>query len=156
MTRLLRGTLLLAALLALVAAAGCGSDTESSNDYVKELNQVQTDFSDSITKATSGSAGSGNAASAAEQTFASLETSINKLISDLKAIDAPDKVKDLHQDLIDEMNQFQAQVKSAAAALKSGDASKIVAAQTKFATEASALGTKIGQTIQGINSKLQE
>ena len=64
-------------------------------------------------------------------------------------------MKSLHQDLIDEMGQFQSQVKTAAASLGSGDAAKIVAAQTKFATEASQLRTKIGATISGINTKLQ-
>src|SRR4051794_25435152 len=120
MTRLVRATLLITAILALVAAGGCGgSDTASSNDYVKDLNQVQTDFVNSISKATS-SAGTGTPQEKAKATFDSLDTSINKLISDLKGIDPPDKVKSLHQDLIDEMTQFQAQVKTAASTLASG------------------------------------
>jgi hypothetical protein len=156
MTRLLRATLLLTAVLALVAAGGCGgsSDTKSSNDYVKELNQVQTDFVNSISKATA-SSGTGSAQDQAKNTFASLNTSIDKLITDLKGIEAPDKVKSLHNDLIDEMTQFKAQVNTAADSLASGDTTKIVAAQTKFATEASQLQTQIGKTISGINTKLQ-
>ncbi len=155
MTRLLRATLLLTAVLALVAAGGCGgSDTKSSNAYVKELNQVQTDFVNSISKATA-SSGTGSAQERAKNTFASLDTSIDKLISDLKGIEAPDKVKSLHNDLIDEMTQFKAQVNTAADSLASGDTTKIVAAQTKFATEASQLQTQIGKTISGINTKLQ-
>jgi isochorismate synthase EntC len=154
MTGLVRAALLLTALLGLIAAGGCGSDTKSSNEYVKDLNQVQTDFVNSISKATS-SSGSGSAQDQAKKTFASLDTSIDKLISDLKGIDPPDKVKSLHQDLIDEMTQFKAQVNTAAESLASGDSTKIVAAQTKFATEASQLQTQIGKTISGINAKLQ-
>ena len=150
MKRLLRAALVLTAVLALVAAAGCGSDTKSSNDYVNALNKVQTDFADSVSKTSA--AGSGGKAA---DVFTNLSTAIDKLIADLKGVEPPDKVKDLHNELISEMTQFKSQVEAAGASLKSGDAAKIVAAQTKFATEASALGTKIGQTIDGINKKLQ-
>jgi hypothetical protein len=150
MKSLLRLTLLLATVLALVAATGCGSDTKSSNDYVTALNKVQTDFAASVSKTSA--AGSGTQAA---DVFTNLSTAIDKLIADLKGVEPPDKVKDLHNELISEMTQFKSQVEAAGASLKSGDAQKIVAAQTKFATEASQLGTKIGQTIDGINKKLQ-
>jgi hypothetical protein len=154
MSGVLRSALLLGAVLALVAASGCGGDTKSSNDYVESLNKVQTDFADSVQKTSAPS--SGSSTDQAQAVFDNLDEAIDKLISDLKGVEPPDKVKDLHNDLITEMTQFQAQVKTAGAALKSGDPTKIVAAQKQFAADASTLGTKIGQTIQGINDKLQD
>ena len=150
MKRLLRAALLVTAVLALVAATGCGSDTKSSNDYVNALNKVQTDFANSVSKTSATGAGT-----QAADIYTNLSTAIDKLVADLKEVKPHDKVKDLHNELISEMTQFKSQVEAASASLKSGDTAKVVAAQTKFATEASALGTKIGQTIDGINKKLQ-
>lgn len=154
MSRLVRSALLLGAVLALVAAAGCGSDTKSSNDYVTSLNKVQTDFADSVTKMTA-SPSSGNSEQKAQKVFANLKTAIDKLISDLKGVKPPDKVKDLHQQLISEMGQFDKEIQKAGDALESGDPQKILSAQSQFATKASSIGAEIGQTIQGINKKLQ-
>jgi hypothetical protein len=156
MTSLLRAVVICAAALSLVAAAGCGSDTKSSNDYVSDLNKVQTDFANSVQKVgTSSSAGSDPAA-AAKKTFNDLNTAIDKVIADLKDVDPPDKVKDLHNELISEMEQFNSQVTAAADSLGSGDPQAILKAQSKFAASASALGTKISKTIADINTKLQE
>ena len=156
MTSLLRVAAICVAALALVAAPGCGSDTKESNDYVSEINKVQTDFANSVQKVgTSSSAGSDPAA-AAKKTFSDLSSAIDKVIADLKGIDAPDKVKDLHNDLISEMEQFNSQVKSAADSLDSKDPQAILKAQSEFATSASTLGTKISKTINDINAKLQE
>lgn len=156
MTSLLRALVLCAAALSLVAAAGCGSDTKDSNDYVSDLNKVQTDFANSVQKVgTSSSAGSDPAA-AAKKTFTDLNTAIDKVIADLKGIEAPDKVKDLHNELISEMEQFNSQVTAAADSLGSGDPQAILKAQSKFAASASALGSKISKTIADINAKLHE
>ena len=156
MTSLLRVAAICVAALALVAASGCGSDTKESNDYVSEINKVQTDFANSVQKVgTSSSAGSDPAA-AAKKTFSDLSSAIDKVIADLKGIDAPDKVKDLHNDLISEMEQFNSQVKSAADSLSSKDPQAILKAQSEFASSASTLGTKISKTINDINAKLHE
>jgi uncharacterized lipoprotein YehR (DUF1307 family) len=156
MTSLLRLVTIAVAMLSLVAAAGCGSDTKESNDYVSEINKVQTDFANSVQKVgTSSSAGSDPAA-AAKKTFSDLSAAIDKVISDLKGIDAPDKVKDLHNQLISEMEEFNSQVGKAADSLSSKDPQAILKAQSEFASSASTLGTKISKTIDDINTKLHE
>ena len=145
------------AALSLVGVTGCGgSDTKNSNDYVAELNKVQTDFANSVQKVgTSSSAGSDPAA-AAQKTFTNLSSAIDKVISDLKGVDAPDDVKDLHNDLISEMEQFKTQVDKAASSLDSKDPKAILKAQSEFAASASTLGTKISKTIDDINTKLHD
>jgi hypothetical protein len=157
MTSLLRVAVVIAAALSLVAATGCGGgDTKESNDYVSEINKVQTDFANSVQKVgTSSSAGSDPAA-AAKKTFNDLSAAIDKVIADLKGIEPPDKVKDLHDDLISEMQQFNSQVGKAADSLSSKDPQAILKAQSQFASSASALGTKISKTITDINTKLHE
>src|SRR5215212_3140886 len=156
MTSLLRAAVICAAALSLVVAAGCGGDTKSSNDYVSAINKVQTDFAADVQKVGSSSSAGSDPAAAAKKTFTDLKTAIDKVIADLKGIEAPDKVKDLHNQLIAEINDFQDQVKAAGDSLNSKDPQAIVSAQSKFATSASSLGTRISKTISDINTKLQD
>ena len=157
MTSLLRAAVICAASLSLVAAAGCGgSDTQSSNDYVAALNKVQTDLVANVQKVGSTpSGGSSDPVASAKQTFSKLESAIKQGVTDLKGVQAPDKVKSLHNELIAEVQQFGDQVKAAGDSLNSKDPTAIVTAQTKFATSATTLQTKISRTIDAINKKLQ-
>jgi hypothetical protein len=151
MTRLVRALLLLAAALSLVAGAGCGGDTQASNDYVGAINKAQTDFAESVTRLGSGR----SSKQAAEEVFADLGNAMDKVISDLRGVKPPDKVKDLHNELISEMGTFKTAIQKTGDALKTGDPQKVLAAQSSFATDASTVGTKIGQTIEAINKQLQ-
>jgi hypothetical protein len=157
MTSLGRAAIVCVAALALLVGAGCGGDAKESNDYVRAVNKVQTEFANSVQKAGSSSgSSSSDPAAAAKKTFADLNAAIDKVVSDLKAVDPPDKVKSLHNDLITEMTQFQAQVKAAGDSLSSKDPQTIVSAQSKFASSASTLGSRISKTISDINAKLQD
>jgi hypothetical protein len=137
-----------------LVAGGCGSDTKSSNDYVSAINKVQTDFANNVRKVGSTPAGS-DPAKAAKDTFTQLQAAIDKVVADLKGVQPPDKVKTLHSQLIGEMTQFDNDVKAAGDSLNSKDPKAIVAAQSKFASSASSLGTRISQTISAINQKLK-
>jgi hypothetical protein len=149
-----RAVVVCVAAFALVVASGCGG-TKSSNDYVSAINKVQTDFASDVQQVGKSSAAGSDPATAAKKTFTDLKTAIDKVIVDLKAIDPPDKVKELHNQLIAEMDDFDTQVKAAGDSLKANDPQAIVTAQSKFATSASALGTRISKTIGDINTKLQ-
>jgi hypothetical protein len=142
------------AVLSLVAA-GCGSGTKANNDYVDAVNKAQTEFADSIQKVGSSAPSGSDPAVAAKQTFSALGTAIDKVVADLKAVDPPDDVKDLHNKLIAQLSAFGGQVDKAASALSSGDLQAIAAAQRSFAQSASTLGTQISKTITDINTKLQ-
>jgi hypothetical protein len=154
MTSLIRAAGVTVVALALVVASGCGGDTKKSNDYVNAINKVQTDFAANVQKVGSAPAGSDPLASA-QKTFTDLKTAIDKAIADLKSVTPPDKVKDLHGQLVSEMDQFSSEVKAAGDSLTSKDPQKILQAQSKFATDAGSIETKVTQTITQINTKLQ-
>ena len=156
MTSLARMATLCLAALSLVAASGCGGDTKSSNEYVDAINKAQTDFADTIQGLGSGTSTSSDPTQAAKDTFAKLDAAIQKVVADLKGVDAPDKVQALHNELISELSEFEGQVKTAGDSLSSGDPQTIVAAQSKFASSASTLGTRISKTINDINTKLKD
>lgn len=155
MTSPRRAALVLVAALSLLVA-GCGGDTESKNDYVDSVNKVQTDFANSVQKSASAVPSGGDAAQAAKDTFATLESAIDKLVGDLRGIEPPDDVKQLHDRLISQMNEFKGDISKAGDALGSNDPQAIAKAQTDFATSAGSLGTEISQTITEINQQLQE
>jgi|SRR3954452_5311569 len=155
MTWITRLAIACLAALVLVAGTGCGGDKKSSNDYVKAINKVQTEFASDIQKVGSSAPSGGDPAAKAKETFSDLDAAISKAITDLKAVEPPDDVKDLHDQLISEMTAFGSQVETAGNSLKSGDPQTIVAAQSKFAASASALGQQISKTIGDINTKLQ-
>src|SRR3954453_49319 len=147
MTSLLRTAAICVAALSLVVTTGCGSsDTNKSNDYVKAINKVQTDFAADASKVGSAPGGSDPIASA-QKTFVQLKVAINKAIADLKNVEPPDKVKDLHPKLIAEMNQFGSEVTTAGDSLKTKDPQTILKAQSKFASDAGSIETKVTQTI---------
>ena len=140
----------LAAALSLVAAAGCGGDTASKNDYVEAVNKAQTDFASSVGNV------QGGATDDPKAIFDRLEKGLDKIVADLEKVEPPDEVKDLHEKLIADFGKFSTVVKDAGEAIGSGSQKKILEAQQKFGTEAAEIGGRVSATITEINSKLQE
>src|SRR3954469_16652462 len=139
MTSLARAAAVCVAALSLVVASGCGgSDTKSAHDYVKSINKVQTDFVASM-NAVGSSSSSSDPTGAAKATFAKIDTGLQKVATELKNISPPDKVKDLHQDMIGEINDLDTLVKKISGQVGSGDLAKLGAAQAEFATKATQL-----------------
>src|SRR5688572_255654 len=152
MTRLMRAIVLVAAALSLVAVAGCG-DTAKNNEYVDAVNKAQTDFADSVSKLQVDA--SSATPDKAKEVFTSLATGVDKVVADLKAVEPPEKVADLHDELVAEVSSFGEAIRAAADSITGSDPQKIIDAQTKFATDVAAMGTKISATIDSINKELQ-
>ena len=151
MTRMLRRALVTALTLSLVAAAGCGSSsTNEANKYVDTLNKAQTEFVNAMSKVQSSSTG----VAGVTETLKNMKAALTKVVSDMKAATPPDKVKDLHNQLVGEMSQVGSEVDKMSAATATGDLKKIAAAEPKFVTNVSGLATKVGNTIDAINAKL--
>ena len=147
MTRLLT----VIALALTLVAAGCGSDTADKNEYVNAVNKAQTDFADGIGKVQQGASASDGAA-----VFDEMKASVDKVVADLKAVDPPEDVKSLHDQLVSQLADFGDAVEKAGSSIESGDAQTLATAQATFAREVSGVGAQIGATIQQINAKLQE
>ena len=141
----------LALTLTLALVAGCGGDTAEKNDYVEAVNKAQTDFAASMSKVQQGTG-----PAAGEQLFTDMKGSIDKVVTDLKAVEPPDDVATLHDQLVKQLGDFGAAVEKAAGSLTSSDPQKLASAQADFARSASGVGTDISRTISEINAKLQE
>jgi hypothetical protein len=137
-----------------LVAAGCGGDTKKNNDYVDSVNKAQTDLVNNVQKLGSASTTGGDPATAAKKTFSDLTGAIDKFISDLKGVEPPSDVKDLHNTLISEVTQVEDEVKRAGSSLDSKNPQTIITAMSKLSTAVSDLETKMSKTIDDINAKL--
>jgi len=147
MTRFLRPLLVTALALSLVGASGCGSS--KSNDYVNAVNKAANEFASSVK-----SVPAATSPSQIKSTTDKYKAAIDKVIGDLKAASPPDKVKALHNELIGELQQFDAAVTKFGAASGTSDPAKLTAAATQFAKDFSAIVGKVPTTIDAINKKL--
>src|SRR4051794_41972261 len=105
MTKLLRAVVLLALVAASLAVAGCGGDVEKNNDYVDAVNKAQNEFASTFDRLNARI----TATSSPKEDRATLkrfQDAIDKVVGDLRAVDPPSKVTDLHKELIGEINSY--------------------------------------------------
>jgi hypothetical protein len=145
------------ALVALLVAAlpGCGSDTKEANGYVTAVNRAQDEFAatfDRLSKEMT-------ATSTPEQdrrTLRGYKTAVDKVVGDLRAVHVPDKVTDLHAQLIAALVAYGRRLGRVTAAFDKGDPSSIADAQVDLAGAVTQVDAQINRTIAAINKKLRE
>jgi Tfp pilus assembly protein PilP len=140
--------------LALVAS-GCGSDTKAANDYVDAVNRAQSEFATKFDQL-SGQITSTSTAAQDRQTLDGFRQAIDKAVADFRAVNAPSKVKPLHDRLIAEVSAYGAQIDKAKGAFSDGDPQAIVKAQADLVSAVTKVQAQINQTIADINKKLRE
>jgi hypothetical protein len=155
MRHVVRPLTLLAALVLAVAllAAGCG-DTGEKNDYVDEVNQLQTDLVEQVTKATT-SANPTTQKQAADYA-GTIADIFSKAADDFAAVDPPEDVADLHSQLVDEIRSIAADTKKAEQTLRSGSPQEAQKALTDLQTAASDAQNQLNSLIDEINGDLHD
>ena len=83
-----------------LGAAGCGGSVEKENTYVDQVNLAQTQFASSFTRLSREITASSTPAHD-RKTLRAIQGTIEKTVTDLRAIHPPDKVKSLHGELVD-------------------------------------------------------
>jgi hypothetical protein len=147
-------TVLLLAALALVLTA-CGKDeTKQRNAYAAAVNQAQSNFaasfrslSDRITSTTTPTQG--------RRTLQGFENAVDAVVRDLRAIDAPPKVRPLHRRLIREMTGYGKEIHKAKLAFASSAPQRMLDAQKALVRATTRISTRINLTIAAINRALQ-
>ena len=153
LTRVRLLALLALAGVALVAGGCGGKDVKASNAYVDKVNTAQTDFAKTV-DALSGKITQQSTPAQDRTTMTNFTTAVARVVADLRAIKPPDKVKALHATLVSEISNYGTEVASAASALSSGDANRLLAAQQKLLKATTTVSTQINTTIDQINTKL--
>jgi uncharacterized phage infection (PIP) family protein YhgE len=148
----------LAPVLALVVAllaSGCGSDTKQANDYVDSVNKAQNDFAATFDKLSSKITSTSTAAQD-RQTLDGFKQAVDKVVTDLKSVEVPSKVKDLHNQLVAEISDYGTEIDKAKQAFSGNDPQAIIKAQTQLVSAVTRVSAQINKTIDEINKKLRE
>jgi uncharacterized phage infection (PIP) family protein YhgE len=149
--RLVPVLLLVVALL----ASGCGSDTKQANDYVDSVNKAQNDFASTFDKLSS-KITSTSTAQQDRQTLDGFKEAVDKVVVDLRSVEVPSKVKDLHARLVSEIADYGKEIDKAKQAFSGSDPQAIIKAQTELVSAVTRVSAQINRTIDAINQKLRE
>ena len=136
-------------------ASGCGTDTKAANHYVDAVNKAQTDFATTFDQL-SGQITSTSTAAQDRQTLDGFKQAIDKVVTDFRAVKAPDKVKALHGRLIAEISAYGKEIDRAKEAFSDNDPQAIVKAQADLVSAVTRVQAQINTTIADINKKLRE
>jgi uncharacterized phage infection (PIP) family protein YhgE len=136
-------------------ASGCGSDTKAENDYVDSVNKAQNDFAATFDKLSS-QITSTSSAQQDRETLDGFKTAVDKVVTDLRAVKVPGKVKDLHGQLVSEISAYGKEIDKAKQAFAGDDPQAIIKAQTELVSAVTRVSAQINQTIDAINKKLRE
>ncbi|MBI5107004.1 MAG: hypothetical protein HZB46_18820 [Solirubrobacterales bacterium] len=154
---MIRARALLAALAALALAlplAACG-DSEQKNDYVAAVNRAQNDlakrFNELQTRITPTSTPAQD-----RKTLTGYETAVRRAVTDLKAVDPPKGLDDLHRRFIGDIADYGTEVRRARERLSSGSPRDAIAAQQRLVAAVNRISTRINATISAINDKLRD
>lgn len=144
---------LLPALLGLLLLAGCGSDTEESNTYVRQLNAAQTTFTGAVTRV-SRETTSADTARARVATLRRFERAIDRVVADLRAISVPGTVQPEHDRLVRAMLAFGREISKAGATLRGPTRSALDALPGDLRTAEATVNRRINSATAAINTKL--
>ena len=143
------------AVLALVAVAGCGSDSKSANDYVDAVNRAQNDFASTFDRLSSRIT-STSTPQQDQRTLDGFKRAVDKVVGDLRAVEPPDKVRPLHAELVNEISSYGKEIEKDKKAFADGKPKTIIKAQTQLVTAVTRVSGQINRTIDAINQKLRE
>jgi hypothetical protein len=136
--------------------SGCGgNDTKATNSYVDSVNKAQNDFAATFDKLSS-KITSTSTATQDQKTLDGFRQAVDKVVADLKSVTPPDKVKDLHGQLVSEISSYGTQIDKAKKAFATNNPQAIIKAQTELVSAVTQVSSKINTTIDAINKKLRE
>jgi len=145
----------LVALVLALAAAGCGSSsqTKDANRYVDAVNAAQGRLSSSLDRLT-GEITASSSASADRHTIQAFDAAVARAVAALHGITPPDKVKAQHARLVGELGGYERELARETKALRSGDTKTLVAAQRRLLAATNLVSQQINDTIDQINTRL--
>lgn len=137
----------------LLGACGGADEREALNVYVSEVNAAQSAFAAEVTKVSERITSKSSAAKD-RRTLQQFQTAIDDVVSRLRAIEVPDRVRAEHDQLVEAMSAFGSEIATATKALNRPTTRSIAEAQRSIATATQTVNAQIDAAIAAINSKL--
>jgi hypothetical protein len=146
----------LASLLAAGALllSACG-DTKEKNDYVTALNKTQTTLAQRFGELRDGITATSTPAQD-RRSLTGYETAVRDAVRELRAIEPPSEVADLHHRFIDDVADYGTEVRRARDGLATSRPQEALAAQQRLTAAAGRISGRINRTITAINDKLRD
>ena len=146
-------SLLLCAAPATLAA--CGEDTDEQNDYVDEVNGVTMGLNDELNRIASAVTSVSDPQEAVDA-FATLSDAVRSAGDELEAVDPPEDVAELHDQLVRQVERLAAEAGNAVDEVREGGPAAVIGVATGFIGETNRISSDIDGTLDEINSILQE
>lgn len=145
--------LVLSALLALGVGGCADGEVKQANAFVGAVNQAQQRFATESQRLLADLAPEDPAA-AKRKVLDRVYGVVDGFVRQLRAIEPPARVRAFHDRLVAAGVRFGDRLRSAGAALTSGDASRILTGQERLATAGTSMSRSVNETIAAINSEL--
>src|SRR6185436_20162999 len=101
----------LGGIVAAALLAGCGSgNVDEANRYVDAVNRAQTQFTGTMDRL-SGRITAGSSSRADTRVLRSFDTAVARVVGDLRDIEPPERVAQLHRRLVGEMDSYGLRVR---------------------------------------------
>jgi hypothetical protein len=146
----------LTALCAVVVLAGCGGHkNQRANEYVNAVNRAQNDFAATFNKL-EGQITPKSTPKQDRATLGKFEKAIDRVVTQLRAVNAPSNVRALHVQLIDAIASYRGAIEKARRAFATHDRAKLGRAQASLVRSVTRVSDRITRIINEINKKLHE
>lgn len=145
----------LASLIAVVALAGCGGNADEANDYVEQVNGVQSALTQQFTSL-AGRVTRVSQPEADARALREYEAAVDKAVSDLRAIDPPGEVKADHEMLVKATASYGPAIETARKVFEGQNARAIIKAQTDLNTSVRETTSKVNALASEINAALRK
>ncbi len=153
MSEWLRVMLLVAALAGVLGGCANGR-VDEANTYVAAVNRAQTMFA-GVSEQLQKTIRPGDAPRKARADLAGYYAAVDRFIAKLRSIDAPARVRALHERLIAAMVRFGSGLRAAGADITSGNASRVLDGEQTLADATMAVQREINANIAAINTALK-
>jgi hypothetical protein len=152
-----RAAILLALIAAVAALVGCGSGGAGSgagDDYATALNQAQNGLLQRVTRINERITPTSTPAQD-RATLKVYESAVDTAVRQLRGIDPPSGLEDLHQQFVGEVAEYGTVVRQARERLSSGTVKSGLAVRSTLPAALERIARKLNATIKAINAKLQ-
>jgi hypothetical protein len=157
-SRTLRLLLALAAVAAVGAGtpalAGCGGSDREAERYVEQVNAAQQTFADRFA-AIQGRLTTTSSPAQDRRALREFGTATDRIVRDLRAVPAPERVDDLHLRLVAAVAGYGTQIERARGLLEEGDRRQAIRARTELSGAVGDVSRQITTAITAINRRLQ-